>query len=564
MKLQDCTTSAPIEGGSALNKCLHSTRLYLETIRHLKPRQLFWRGFYKFCKPRKRKITTFDTRPKNGTWQEPLFKPASWLGDLRFRFLNVELALHGAGGWNDSDTPKLWLYNLHYFDWLQSASVDEDPEGQLSLMRLWAAQNPFGSGNGWEPYPVSLRIVNWVKFALRTGALPRDLASNLALQIDYLSQRVEYDLLGNHLMANAKGLLFGGWFFQGAAADRWARLGLELMRLQMDEQILPDGGHFERSAMYHAIILEDILDLINLARTMGQPVPAQWTDALPRMRRWLLAMTHDDGCIALFNDAAFDVAPQFAELEAYARRLDLPPAAPLQPGLLPLTDSGYFRWKAGSALLIGDVGALGPDYQPGHGHADTLSFELSIGPDRLIVDSGTSTYAAGMERLRQRSTHAHNTVIIDSRDSSEVWGSFRVGRRARICELKISDDGSGICATHNGYRWLPGRPLHRRCWHLAVDGLELIDQILGDRSHFAAMAFHFHPSVKMVLDGAEVVGSAGGSTFRARLPDALAWTIQQDEWHPRFGQQLPNLKLVGEAMIQLPCRLTTRFIVSIP
>ena len=274
-----------------MNKHLRSARLYLETIRHLKPTQLFWRIFYKFWKPRQRKIAMLDARPKNGFWQEPLFKPASWLGDLRFRFLNMELTLDGAGSWNDPNISKLWLYNLHYFDWLQSASVVEDPERQFSLMRLWAAQNPFGSGNGWEPYPVSLRIVNWVKLALRTGALPQDLASSLALQTDYLSQRVEYDLLGNHLMANAKGLLFGGWFFQGEGADRWARLGLELMRLQMDEQILPDGGHFERSAMYHSIILEDILDLINLARVMGQPVPAQWTNALPRMRRWLLAMT---------------------------------------------------------------------------------------------------------------------------------------------------------------------------------------------------------------------------------------------------------------------------------
>jgi uncharacterized heparinase superfamily protein len=364
-------------------------------------------------------------------------------------------------------------------------------------------------------------------------------------------------------MANAKGLLFGGWFFQGAEADRWASLGLELMRLQVDEQILPDGGHFERSAMYHSIILEDMLDLVNLARAIGQPVPPQWTDALPRMRRWLLAMTHDDGRIALFNDAAFDVAPQFAELEAYARRLDLPPAVPLEPGLLPLTDSGYFRWQAGPALLIGDVGALGPDYQPGHGHADTLSFELSIGPDRLIVDTGTSTYAAGVERMQQRSTKAHNTVTIDGCDSSEVWASFRVARRARICELKIPDDRSSICATHNGYRRLPGRPLHRRCWRLAVDGLELVDDILGQQRHLASMAFHFHPSVKIVLDGAEAAGSVGGSTFRARLPNALAWKIQQGEWHPRFGQRLANLNLVGEATVHLPCRLTTRFFVSL-
>jgi hypothetical protein len=76
------------------------------------------------------------------------------------------------------------------------------------------------------------------------------------------------------------------------------------------------------------------------------------------------------------------------------------------------------------------------------------------------------------------------------------------------------------------------------------------------------MAFHFHPSVKIVLDGAEAAGSVGCSTFRVSLPNALVWKIQQGEWHPRFGQRLPNFKLVGEAMVDLPCRLTTRFFVS--
>ena len=182
--------------------------------------------------------------------------------------------------------------------------------------------------------------------------------------------------------------------------------GSEFTRARTREQILRDGGHFERSAMYHAIILEDILDLINLAKSLGQPVPQSWTDAIARMRLWLQTMTYEDGRIALFNDAAFDIAPSFAEVEDYAARIGLPPLPPAEHGLVCLKDSGYFRWKIGPALLVGDVGPVGPDYQPGHGHADTLSFELSLGPDRLIVDSGTSTYDLGPERLRQRSTAA--------------------------------------------------------------------------------------------------------------------------------------------------------------
>ena len=80
------------------------------------------------------------------------------------------------------------------------------------------------------------------------------------------------------------------------------------------------------------------------------------------------------------------------------------------------------------ALL--DVAPVGPDYLPGHAHADTLSFELSLFGQRVLVNSGTSQYEAGPERSRQRGTAAHNTVIVDGHDSSEVWAGFRVARRA--------------------------------------------------------------------------------------------------------------------------------------
>jgi uncharacterized heparinase superfamily protein len=532
--------------------------LFFETARHLKLSQLLWRAVYNLRKPRQRKFPQPEVRRACGIWQRPLIKPESSLGDLRFRFLNLEHTLDASGDWNDPGLPKLWLYNLHYFDWLQSASATEDAPRQHSLMRHWVSKNPFGKGNGWEPYPLSLRIANWVKFALATGGLPRDLATSLAIQADYLSRRIEYHLLGNHLMANAKGLLFAGWFFRGSEADRWARKGIEVLRVQLEEQILPDGGHFERSAMYHSIILEDMLDVVNLARTQGQPVPPAWTDAIARMRRWLQAMTHSDGLIALFNDAAFDIAASPSELEAYAQRLDLAPTQPLPSGLLHLADTGYFRWQAGPWLLIGNIGNIGPAYQAGHSHADTLSFELSLGPHRLIVDSGTSTYAIGADRMQQRSTPAHNTVTMDGRNSSEVWSSFRVARRARICELKIPIDNSFVCAAHDGYSRLPGAPLHRRTWRLEPDALVLTDDLTGQRTHSVALAFHFHPAAKVILHGSEVIGSCGDSTFQAALPPELAWTIERTTWHPRFGESSPTAKLIGKAMLSLPCRLNTR------
>ena len=180
--------------------------------------------------------------------------------------------------------------------------------------------------------------------------------------------------------------------------------------------------------MYHALILEDLLDLLNLAGavsgdpgTAGRRLTADqgrslveavcaWRETVQRMRVWLAALCHPDGEIALFNDAAFGIAPAPAELDAYARRLALGEVAPPAEGITCLEPSGYVRLALGPAVALLDCAPIGPDYLPGHAHADTLTFELSLRGRRLVVDSGTDRYGEGAERLRQRGTAAHNTV----------------------------------------------------------------------------------------------------------------------------------------------------------
>src|SRR5690606_15320930 len=149
------------------------------------------------------------------------------------------------------------------------------------------------------------------------------------------------------------------------------------------------------------------------------------------MLHWLRVMTHPDGDIALFNDAALGIAPPLAALEAYADLVGVSRDSTELASLEALAESGYVRLTVGPAVLIADVGLVGPDYLPGHAHADTLSFELSLHGRRVLVNGGTSTYEANAERLRQRGTAAHNTVVVDGQDSSEVWSAFRVARRAR-------------------------------------------------------------------------------------------------------------------------------------
>jgi uncharacterized heparinase superfamily protein len=262
-------------------------------------------------------------------------------------------------------------------------------------------------------------------------------------------------------------------------------------------------------------------------------------------------MSHPDGEISFFNDAAFGVAPRPAELRAYADSL-IGPSTAQSPGTLALRTlaaSGYCRVdlpKDGAAII--DVAPLGPDYLPAHGHADTLSFELSLFGTRVFVNSGTSCYGEDEERLRQRGTAAHNTVVIDGENSSEVWGGFRVARRARPTLHEASDrDGRIVIdASHDGYRRLTGRNIHQRRWTFTSTSVRINDAIKGPfRSAVAYL--HLHPDVAVAAFSPEQ------RTARLRVSDGGAADVAvtgasldmvDSTWHPQFGKSVVSRTLV--------------------
>ena len=183
-----------------------------------------------------------------------------------------------------------------------------------------------------------------------------------------------------------------------------------------------------------------------------------------KMLTWYAAVRHTDGGIPLINDSALDVAMSFATLEAYARRhgLAVPGTAPT--GLTLLRAAGYGRIAVGPWCLLLDVGSVGPAYQPGHAHAGTLSYELSVGVERIVVDTGVSTYRQDEVRARERSTAANNTVTLDAVNSSQVSGSFRVADCAQVTGLtgEQTPQEAWVTATHDGYSRSRYRALHTR------------------------------------------------------------------------------------------------------
>ncbi len=536
---------------------------YWNTLRYLKPIQVAGRVRFRFKPALEEFGLPLMRREMIGQWQRPIVRPVSLISEAQFSLLGMEYALPQTDGWDDERIDKLRRYNLHYFDDLTAPEGREAGRWHGAWITRWILENPLRIGTGWEPYPTSLRIVNWIKWALAGNVTPDGFERSLALQARWLSRRLEWHLLGNHLFANAKALLFAGLFFVGREADVWRAKALRILRREFPEQLLADGGHFELSPMYHAIFLEDVLDILNACLLWPADVPAyavkSWRDALPRMLAYLSAMTHPDGEVGFFNDSAIGIAPSVTALAAYAARLDITAPPPASKPVHLFHDSGYARVTAGPAVALLDMARVGPDYLPGHAHADTLSFELSLGANRLIVNGGTSEYGISPKRLFERSTAAHSTVMVDGEDSSEVWSSFRVARRARPIVRKISVDPSvEIHAAHDGYRRLPGKPIHHRFWRFSATGLVVEDRIDGQHGK-AVGRFILAPNI-MVVEREPGIFELSLKQILAEFHVHIGQACLADSWYsPRFGQRVATRSIevtlrTGRSRVELSWR----------
>ncbi|MFZ3006954.1 MAG: alginate lyase family protein [Phenylobacterium sp.] len=517
------------------------------TVRYLRPVQVYGRAavLLRRVKPDLRPAP--PVREASRRWAAPVWRQSTMLGPASFKFLNEAHALASDADWNNEAWPRLWLYNLHYFDDLDAFGSESRKDWHNALIARWLAENPPPAGPGWEPYCLSLRIVNWCRWAWSGGHLDAAATHSLAVQLRALADQLEVHLLGNHLWANAKALVVGSLFFMGPEADSWLATGLRYLRRELNEQVLADGGHFERSPMYHNIIAGDLLDLLEAALVVPERLPDGLVNEMRRAARnmvcWAEAMSHYDGEPSFFNDSAMGIAPPARALRAHLEALGLSSPGDRED-LLHLRASGYVRAEIGDALLLADVGDIGPNYLPGHAHADTLSFELSLHGRRVLVNSGTSVYEASERRRRERGTAAHNTVVVNTADSSEVWSSFRVARRACTFGTWAKRDAGQLVVegAHDGYRRLPGRVDHRRRWTLAVQELVIHDELSG-RSETASAYFHFHPDVGLrEIRRGVFLGDVGGRAFEIAFDGGKA-AIEESEWAPEFGLRRANLCL---------------------
>ena len=462
----------------------NTTRLY-NTVKFLKVKQIYYRLYY-FSRNRirrvfKRQKVYFKVSSSHLlSLQNSLTVQNVYSRNNHFTFLNLSKQFDEKIDWNYKLNGKLWTYNLTYFDCLTQENYPINEYLPLIESFIDDIEN---IKDGLEPFPISLRAINWVKFFSKYSIINEKMNNSLYAQYYLLLEHLEYHLLGNHLLENGFSLLFGAYYFQDELLYEKAE---KIVRQELNEQILKDGGHFELSPMYHQIMLFRLLDCINLLQNNAWKEDELLKFLLSKaqiMLAWLENISYKNGDIPLFNDSTNGIAPTTEQLFNYAQRLNI------EMKKVELKESGYRKISKKNYECIVDVGAIGASYIPGHAHADTFNFELRIKGKPFIVDRGLSTYETNNRRAVERSTASHNTVEINGQSQSEVWGGFRVGERANV--IKLREDSNLIEATHDGYK--KSNVLHTRKWTFEDNKIMIEDGL--NTSIQSIARFYFDPSI---------------------------------------------------------------------
>ena len=499
-----------------------------------------------------------------GLWCDGRTSAALRAGSLPLLGTRHRLAATGnatAPGWASADweaasAPLLWRFHLYYWDWAWALASDHGSRDARPLFAdIWTSWHSAvapGRGPAWHPYPSALRgwsFCGLYKTLVGGSRIQEQFLAELATHASFLRRNLETDVGGNHLLKNLKALAGLAVFFADDALLGWT---LSRLDQQVRVQVLPDGGHYERAPAYHCQVLADLIDITGLLRAAGHVEPAALATAIDAMRGWLGSVLSPSGDVPMLNDG-FPVSQGLLTALAPAP----PPASPLTV----LPDTGLARITAGGWQVLADIGPPCPPQLPAHAHADSLSCVAYLDGQPLLIDTGTSTYAPGEARGRERSTAAHNTVEVDGRDSTEVWGAFRAGRRARVSAVAAREDDATITveAAHDGYRFLPGRPVHHRRWSVAPGELRVDDTVAGQGRHHIALRWHLPPGAGLRLagDGAVATTAAGPVGVVVTGPAGLRMTAGTASVSMGFGTTAVAPVLTCTLDHELPVKIAT-------
>jgi uncharacterized heparinase superfamily protein len=487
----------------------------------------------------------------------------------------TDIALGPVPDWTGAGLSAHGRYRLHSFEYAEEiASAAHEGERQKAwefakqLIGTWIDDCPAPGSPAWDAFPVSLRCANWLKLLAQ---FPKELSADrdfarrvtrsLYAHAHHLSKNVEYHLRLNHLMENGRALVFLGAAFRDPRGDRWLRAGRRIIDRAVREQFFADGCHVERSPMYHAIVLELLCDCVDVLEALGRPASASWRDCIDRAAGFLDSIVHPDGALPLINDSAADGSRAAGVVVGRTTRVP-GGRGPRRADRLGVAEDGHSPGASpsrfhvianGSSHLVIDAGAPSPPYNPGHAHAGALSYELSVNGTRFVVDTGGGIYGTGPERDRVRSTRAHNTVSVDGLDQSEVWGAFRVGRRAtvRVFSQETTDQATRLAAScvH-----ADRRTTHVREWIVEGSRVRIRDRVSGPGCTAVEQRIHLAPGCEVEQESEDTWRvTGGGTTAWIRVLAPWSVTVEDCAVAHQFGRKTAAICVVlaarGDAIV---------------
>jgi len=494
--------------------------------------------------------------------------------------------------WNSAGYSRLWQFQLHYFDYLTN-DLNLVYAGKLKpdiflaktqyLMNDWIENNAFYSLDGWHPYTSSLRLVNWVySFKAFPNLAGQEILASTWKQLLYLSKNKETFAGGNHLLENLRAIIIAGLYFDNPESESMVNKAILQLKGELKKQILADGGHYELSSSYHLLMTKLLAEVVVAIKSAAWNVPEIFISKLGAMLEFAKAIRLPNGSYPLWNDASFDSAPAIDVVISFASAL-LDKAIPgcvdnslpqlftkllqtastkphkssevqNQVGLSKLSASGYYIFRSKEQEISFDAALPGPKELPGHAHADCLSFNLYKNGEPLIVETGVSQYGSGKIRSYERSTAAHNTVVINNQNQSEIWGGFRVGAKAKPINARSGrkEDLIWASAGHDGYDKINAR--HFRWLGHYDEKTIIIDKISGHGEFKFSSYLHFAPNQEASITNNVVTLQPSGLNIEVvsnqdKLQIELAKReVSESYYSPEMGLKIARAKLTISGM----------------
>ena len=435
----------------------------------------------------------------------------------RFRFLNNTVSADEltSGRLNAS---LAWQAEYHSFHWLGDLrAVDTETARILARTHLenWIFENQKWHPLSWRPDVLARRVCSWLTYAefISAGAdwdFVEKFLDSIARQARHLRRAGRFASNGVDRVAVTKALIYTSLCLPNNI--RYVPRQLRAAARISDRQILPDGGHVERNPALQIQVLQHLIDIRSVLKAASIETPEQLKRAIARAALMLRFYRHADGGLALFNGSN-EGAPQLIDAVLTKAKADGKP-------LNSATHTGFERVATNGILLIADTGA--PSLVGRGAHAGPLSFEMSFGKQRVIVNCGAYAGQDPNWRQAQRATAAHSTLVLEDRNSCGVRKDGSISAQGlTVTAERHTDDGSILIdMSHNGYEVSHG-VVHRRRIYVNASGADIRgeDTLAGNGDHKFSIRFHLHPSVKASL-------VKGGASVLLRLPDKTGWRMR--------------------------------------